>query len=233
MHAALCCRNPHALWDPSDSETVGVESSVAECLTLFAARQERQLASRTVSLPFLIYAVLLFAHRRVCVQILKWLLARGWLTLRAQMQRSRNNFLHGDLFELMQNWSPALNHVAWAATIPLPRSNVYLRYGLDVSSSPDGHTTFFLGSSTVAAFINTLGRILIDVRRTFEDDPEDFASVLTSVSESLLCLSCIVGHDAVRRVFTETSLARVLEPAGSRGEPACLSLRRPSSCPAF
>ncbi|KAM5534160.1 hypothetical protein V8D89_012180 [Ganoderma adspersum] len=140
----------HILMEDDDSETVGVESSVAECLTLFAARQERRLASRT---------------------IFKWLVARSWLTLRTQMQRSRDHFQHGDLFELVENWSPALNDVAWTATIPLPHSNVYLRYGFHVSSNPDGNTMFSFGSSTATAFINTLGRILIDVRRTVEDDP--------------------------------------------------------------
>ncbi|PIL26360.1 hypothetical protein GSI_12116 [Ganoderma sinense ZZ0214-1] len=179
-----------------DDETIGVEDCIAKCLAFFAARQQRTFASRT---------------------IFEWLVARSWDTLRARLQRSRDNFEHGDLFDLIENWSPAIYDDISFATIPAPPSHVYDKYGLKVYRTASGKITFSLEKSNASTLINTLGRILKDVRRTLEDDPVDFATALTLVADSLLFVSCIIEHKAVKRIFTSTTLKRVLIPAWSKG----------------
>ncbi|KAI1781587.1 hypothetical protein LXA43DRAFT_1188306 [Ganoderma leucocontextum] len=153
---------------------MGVEGWVAECLTLFAARQERTLASRT---------------------IFGWVVARGWFTLQNQLQRSRDNFQYGDLFDLMENWSPTIYDAVPWRTIPMPHvSKVYLKHGLSVCRD-GGHTTFSLDGGTASILINTLCKILKDVWQTVEADPVDFCHFSTAI-----------------QVFTHTSLTQMLAP---------------------
>ena len=116
---------------------------------------------------------------------------------------------------------------------PPPSCDVYNKYKLGVSLIDGGRTTFPLSRGTVSTSINTLGRVLKDVRRIVEDDPADFAAAFKSVTDYLLFLSVVVGHKAVRRVFAETSLTAVLVPASSRGKSTVYVARRYSMQPSF
>ncbi|KAI1786869.1 hypothetical protein LXA43DRAFT_749798 [Ganoderma leucocontextum] len=112
----------------------------------------------------------------------------------------------------MENWAPAIYDDVPRRAIPLPPvSEVYLKYGLNVCRA-DGETTFSLCRDTVSTLINTLGRTFKDVRRTIEDDSVDFATAVESIADSLLFLCYVVDHKDVQRVFTHTTLTRVLDP---------------------
>ncbi|PIL26575.1 hypothetical protein GSI_12333 [Ganoderma sinense ZZ0214-1] len=97
-------------------------------------------------------------------------------------------------------------------TISLPPSHVYLRYGLDVSSTPGGGRTFSLERDTASPLINTLGRILKDVRQTVEDDPEHFVTTFKLRHRTQSGPVCVHGDQSEAGTFTRSlgpSISRV------------------------
>ncbi len=151
--------------------------------------------------------------------MIKWVLHRNGEKFQRRLERSRNDFYYGDLFDILARWSPAGSDKIPSETLSLfstdRLSGFYLKYGWSVRLVNEAFGKFQLSKDTAALSINTMGNVCKEVRQVATDASFDrLTSDSTSLVEALVVLGMVLKQKPVEDLFTRTSLSVLLLPRG-------------------
>ncbi|KAI1794071.1 hypothetical protein LXA43DRAFT_156494 [Ganoderma leucocontextum] len=149
--------------------------------------------------------------------MVKWVLQRNRSKFQRRLERSRKDFFYGDMFDLLERWSPAQRDKIRSETLSVFRpdrlSGFYLKYGWTVCPVNEATGTFYLSMDTAALLINTMGKICKEVRQAVEDASFNWLTAdSTSLVDALVLLGMILNQKPVEDLFTRTSLSLLLLP---------------------
>ena len=151
--------------------------------------------------------------------MIKWILQRDQSKFRMRLGRSRKDFYYGDLFDILERWSPAEHDKIPAEALwvfrPDRLSGFYLKYGWTIRPVDESTGKFELSKYTAALLVNTIGKVCKEVRQVTEDTEFNWLTAdSTSLVDALVLLGMILNHEPVEDLFTKTSLSFLLLPRG-------------------
>ncbi|KAI1786931.1 hypothetical protein LXA43DRAFT_1031784 [Ganoderma leucocontextum] len=173
------------------------EGYIADLLALLAALHPNELGWNTM---------------------IKWVVQRNRSKFQRRLERSRKDFYYGDLFDLLERWSPADSDKIPSKALPIfapdRLSGFYLKYGWTVHPVNEATGNFQLSKDTAALLINTIGKICKEVRQVMKDASFDWlAADSKSLVDALVLLGMILNQKPVEDLFTRTlGLSALLLP---------------------